>query len=73
MDLGLPPVAGPNFAVEQVGDSGRVIACDILPMDPIAGVDFLQGDFREKLYSAPCWSESVPTRWMSSCLTWRPT
>jgi 23S rRNA (uridine2552-2'-O)-methyltransferase len=29
--------------------SGRIIACDILPMDPIVGVDFLQGDFRDEL------------------------
>lgn len=27
---------------------GRVIACDILEMDPIVGVDFLQGDFRDE-------------------------
>ncbi len=47
VDLGAAPGGWSQFAVEQVGDSGRVIACDILPMDPIAGVDFLQGDFRE--------------------------
>jgi 23S rRNA (uridine2552-2'-O)-methyltransferase len=34
--------------VNIVGDSGQVIACDILPMDSIAGVAFLQGDFREE-------------------------
>lgn len=51
VDLGAAPGGWSQFAVEaveQVGDSGRVIACDILPMDPIAGVDFLQGDFREE-------------------------
>lgn len=47
VDLGAAPGGWSQFAVEQVGSPGRVIACDILPMDPIAGVDFLQGDFRE--------------------------
>ena len=35
--------------VTQIGGTGRIIACDILPMDPIVGVDFLQGDFRDEL------------------------
>ncbi|MEW8500185.1 MAG: SAM-dependent methyltransferase, partial [Candidatus Thiodiazotropha taylori] len=30
-----------------VGENGQVFALDILPMDPIAGVEFIQGDFRE--------------------------
>ena len=48
VDLGAAPGGWSQFCVEQVGDKGRVIACDILPMDPIAGVDFLQGDIREE-------------------------
>ena len=48
VDLGAARGGWSQFAVEQDGDKGRVIACDILPMDPIAGVDFLQGDFREE-------------------------
>jgi len=48
VDLGAAPGGWSQFCVGQVGDKGRVIACDILPMDPIAGVDFLQGDFREE-------------------------
>lgn len=48
VDLGAAPGGWSQYSVEQVGDKGRVIACDILPMDPIAGVDFLQGDFREE-------------------------
>ncbi len=56
VDLGAAPGGWSEFAVKCIGDSGRLIACDILPMRPIAGVDFLQGDFREdevfcKLYS----------------------
>ena len=48
VDLGAAPGGWSQFAVDHVVDKGRVIACDILPMDPIAGVDFLQGDFREE-------------------------
>ena len=47
VDLGAAPGGWSEYAVKAVGDKGQVIACDILPMDPIAGVDFLQGDFRE--------------------------
>jgi 23S rRNA (uridine2552-2'-O)-methyltransferase len=35
-------------AAELVGDKGKVIASDILPMDGLAGVDFVQGDFTEE-------------------------
>ncbi|MFC3914651.1 23S rRNA (uridine(2552)-2'-O)-methyltransferase RlmE [Pseudaeromonas sharmana] len=48
VDLGAAPGGWSQYAAEVVGDKGRVIACDILPMDPIVGVDFLQGDFREE-------------------------
>lgn len=34
--------------MSQIGGKGRVIACDILDMNPIVGVDFLQGDFRDE-------------------------
>jgi 23S rRNA (uridine2552-2'-O)-methyltransferase len=47
VDLGAAPGAWSQFAVNLVGRRGRVVAVDILPMDPIAGVDFIQGDFRE--------------------------
>ncbi len=48
VDLGAAPGGWSQYAVELVESSGRVIACDILEMDPIAGVEFLQGDFREE-------------------------
>jgi 23S rRNA (uridine2552-2'-O)-methyltransferase len=48
VDLGAAPGGWSQYSVDQVGDSGQVVACDILEMDPIAGVDFLQGDFREE-------------------------
>lgn len=47
VDLGAAPGSWSQWAVDTVGLNGKVIACDILPMDSIAGVDFLQGDFRE--------------------------
>ena len=48
VDLGAAPGGWSQYAAQQVGSNGKVIACDILSMDPIAGVDFLQGDFREE-------------------------
>lgn len=48
VDLGAAPGSWSQVAAKLVGDHGRVIASDILPMDPIAGVRFLQGDFREE-------------------------
>lgn len=48
VDLGAAPGGWSEYAVKAVGDSGQVVACDILSMDPIPGVDFLQGDFREE-------------------------
>lgn len=47
VDLGAAPGGWSEYAVKHVGDNGMVVACDILPMDPIVGVHFLQGDFRE--------------------------
>lgn len=48
VDLGAAPGGWSQYVVEKIGADGTVIACDILDMDPIAGVDFLQGDFREQ-------------------------
>lgn len=48
VDLGAAPGSWSQWAIGKVGDKGRVFAMDILPMDVIAGVDFLQGDFREE-------------------------
>jgi 23S rRNA (uridine2552-2'-O)-methyltransferase len=47
VDLGAAPGGWSQFAVQQVGRKGRVIALDILDMEPIEGVEFLQGDFTE--------------------------
>ena len=48
VDLGAAPGGWSQYATTCVGENGRVVACDILPMDPIYGVDFLPGDFREQ-------------------------
>ena len=48
VDLGSAPGGWSQVAVKLVGDKGRVVASDILPMDSIAGVDFVQGDFTEE-------------------------
>jgi 23S rRNA (uridine2552-2'-O)-methyltransferase len=47
VDLGAAPGAWSQFAAQAVGRRGRVIALDILPMDPLPGVQFIEGDFRE--------------------------
>lgn len=49
VDLGAAPGGWSQYVATQIGKNGRIIACDILPMDPIVGVDFLQGDFRDPL------------------------
>jgi len=48
VDLGAAPGGWSQFVAELQDGQGQVIACDILDMDPIAGVEFLQGDFREE-------------------------
>ncbi len=49
VDLGAAPGAWSQYAVEQVGSKGTVVALDILPMDGLADVDVIQGDFREEV------------------------
>lgn len=48
VDLGAAPGGWSQYAKRAVGERGRVVALDILPMDPMAGVEILQGDFREQ-------------------------
>jgi len=48
VDLGAAPGGWTQVAMQLVGDSGTVIASDILAMDPIAGVTFIEGDFTEQ-------------------------
>lgn len=48
IDLGAAPGGWSQVAAEKVGSEGVVIASDILEMDALAGVDFIQGDFTEE-------------------------
>ena len=48
LDLGSAPGGWSQVAAELVGHHGRVVASDILPMDGLAGVDFVKGDFTEE-------------------------
>jgi len=47
IDLGAAPGGWSDFARKIVGKKNKVIGLDLLAIDPIDGVDFIQGDFRE--------------------------
>ncbi|MBI3897853.1 MAG: 23S rRNA (uridine(2552)-2'-O)-methyltransferase RlmE [Gammaproteobacteria bacterium] len=47
VDLGAAPGGWSEYAAKRVGPKGRVIALDLLPIEPIPGVDILQGNFIE--------------------------
>ena len=47
VDLGSAPGGWSDYALRKLGDNGTVVALDILPMTPLTGVHFIQGDFRE--------------------------
>ncbi|MFZ4539099.1 23S rRNA (uridine(2552)-2'-O)-methyltransferase RlmE [Propionivibrio sp.] len=48
VDLGATPGGWSQVAAKRMNGKGRVIALDLLEMDPLHGVDFIQGDFREE-------------------------
>ena len=48
VDLGAAPGGWSQVAAKIVGHKGKVIASDILPMDSLAGVEFVQGDFTDE-------------------------
>lgn len=53
VDLGAAPGGWSQYLAKLVGEGGRVIALDILPMDPLPGVQFIEGDFMaEETYEA---------------------
>lgn len=47
VDLGAAPGGWSQYAHARVGGTGRVVALDILPLDPLPGVETIEGDFRE--------------------------
>lgn len=48
VDLGSTPGSWSQVAVQRLKGQGRIVALDILDMQPIKGVEFIQGDFREE-------------------------
>lgn len=48
VDLGAAPGGWSQYVAEKVGESGKVIALDLLPMLPLARVTFIQGDFNDE-------------------------
>jgi 23S rRNA (uridine2552-2'-O)-methyltransferase len=48
VDLGSAPGGWSQVAAKAVGAKGKVLATDILPMDPVNGVDFVMGDFTDE-------------------------
>ena len=59
MDLGSAPGGWSQVAGKLVGERGRVLATDILPMDALENVDFIQGDFTEEPLCSRCWTGSA--------------
>ena len=47
VDLGSAPGSWSQVAARRVAPDGRLVALDLLPMEPLHGVEFIQGDFRE--------------------------
>ncbi len=54
VDLGAAPGSWSQYAAGRVGPTGRVIAVDILPMAPVRGVEFIQGDFNDETVVRRC-------------------
>ena len=48
VDLGSTPGSWSQVAAQRLKGQGRIIALDLLEMEPIKGVEFIQGDFREE-------------------------
>ena len=48
LDLGAAPGGWTQYVSQRLAGSGRIVALDILPMDPIPGVDFILGDFQDE-------------------------
>ncbi|MGH8214290.1 MAG: 23S rRNA (uridine(2552)-2'-O)-methyltransferase RlmE [Rhodanobacteraceae bacterium] len=48
VDLGAAPGGWSQLVRQRLGENGRIFALDILPMQGIGGVEFLEGDFREQ-------------------------
>jgi 23S rRNA (uridine2552-2'-O)-methyltransferase len=47
LDLGAAPGGWSQYVRKQIGKKNQIIALDILPIEPLEGVEFIQGDFTE--------------------------
>ena len=61
VDLGAAPGSWSQVAHKRVGEAGRVFALDLLPMEPIPGVEFMQGDFHDEEF-VECFEEMLSGR-----------
>jgi 23S rRNA (uridine2552-2'-O)-methyltransferase len=52
VDLGASPGSWSQYAAAKIGNGGRVVAIDLLPMDPVPDVDFILGDFLDPAVAA---------------------
>lgn len=48
VDLGAAPGGWSQVAAQRIGAAGRIVAVDLLDMEPLAGVDYIQGDFSDE-------------------------
>ena len=48
LDLGCAPGGWLTVARKYVGPNGKIVGVDLLDMDPIDGIDFIKGDFRDQ-------------------------
>ena len=47
VDLGAAPGGWSQYVASKLDGRGKIVAVDLLPMEPLPGVEFIQGDFRE--------------------------
>lgn len=52
IDLGAAPGGWSQVAVKKLGAEGRVVALDLLPMEPLSGVQFIQGSYLDPMVIA---------------------
>lgn len=66
IELGAAPGGWSQLLRRLVGSKGRLIALDLLPMEPIAGVDFIQGDFSDEVVFEALLSQVSKVDWVLS-------
>lgn len=63
VDLGASPGSWCQYAADRIGPNGRIIAIDLLPMEPIVSVEFILGDFSDtatvELLEARCGAQAA--------------